>query len=138
MQKLILFAILILGSFKSFSQTATVNNPSTPDSIVCIPKHIVVKVIQDLEKGDMNEKQVEILNQNLIIKDNYIAAQDSIIKTQLVKEKSFECAIGAQKDINDVNLKTIENLNLTITKQNKKIKAWKIISGVLLVVLAVK
>jgi hypothetical protein len=86
----------------------------------------------------MNEKQVEILNQNLIIKDNYIAAQDSIIKTQLVKEKSFECAIGAQKDINDVNLKTIENLNLTITRQNKKIKAWKIISGILLVVLAVK
>ena len=86
----------------------------------------------------MNEKQVEILNQNLIIKDNYIASQDSIIKTQLVKEKSFECAIGAQKDINDVNIKTIENLNLTIKKQNKKIKAWKIISGILLVVMAVK
>ena len=65
MQKLILSAILILGSFKSFSQTATVSDISTPDSIVCIPKHIVVKVIQDLEKGDMNEKQVEILKNHL-------------------------------------------------------------------------
>lgn len=127
-----------MGSFNSFSQTATANNPSTSDSIVCIPKHIVIKVIQDLEKGDMNEKQVEILNQNLIIKDNYIAKQDSIIRVKTEKEKSFECSLGSQKDINDVNLKTIENLNLTITRQNKKIKAWKIIAAILLVGFAAK
>ena len=86
----------------------------------------------------MNEKQVEILNQNLIIKNNYISKQDSIIKTQLLKEKSFESSIIAHKDINDVNQKTIENLNFTITKQTKSIKTLKIISGILLVILAVK
>jgi uncharacterized coiled-coil protein SlyX len=127
-----------VGSFNSFSQTATANNPVTSDSIVCIPKHIVIKVIQDLEKGDMNEKQVEILNENLIIKDNYIAKQDSVIKTQTEKVKSFESSIMAQNDVNDVNLKTIENLNLTIKKQNKKIKGWKIIVAALLVGIAVK
>lgn len=108
------------------------------DSIVCIPKHIVIKVIQDLEKGDMNEKQVEILNENLIIKDKYIAKQDSIIKTQTEKVRSFDSSIMAQNDVNDVNLKTIENLNLTIKKQNKKIKGWKIIVAALLVGIAVK
>lgn len=138
MQRLILFATLILLSFKSFSQTATENNPTAPDSIVCIPKHIVIKVIQDLEKGDFNGKQVEILNENLIIKDKWIASQDSIIKVKTEKEKSFETTLSSQKDINDVNLKTIENLNLTITRQNKKIKAWKIIAAALLVGIAVK
>lgn len=138
MQRLILFATLILLSFKSFSQTATGNNPTAPDSIVCIPKHIVIKVIQDLEKGDFNGKQVEILNENLIIKDKWIASQDSIIKVKTEKEKSFETTLSSQKDINDVNLKTIENLNLTITRQNKKIKAWKIIAAALLVGIAVK
>jgi uncharacterized coiled-coil protein SlyX len=138
MRKLILLAILIAGSFNSFSQTATTNNPVTSDSIVCIPKHIVIKVIQDLEKGDMNEKQVEILNENLIIKDNYIAKQDSVIKTQTEKVKSFESSVMAQNDVNDVNLKTIENLNLTIKKQNKKIKGWKIIVVALLVGIAIK
>ena len=138
MQRLILFATLILLSFKSFSQTVTENNPTAPDSIVCIPKHIVIKVIQDLEKGDFNGKQVEILNENLIIKDKWIASQDSIIKVKTEKEKSFETTLSSQKDINDVNLKTIENLNLTITRQNKKIKAWKIIAAALLVGIAVK
>ena len=138
MRKLILLAILIAGSFNSFSQTATANNPVISDSIVCIPKHIVIKVIQDLEKGDMNEKQVEILNENLVIKDKWIASQDSIIKVKTEKEKSFETTLSSQKDINDVNLKTIENLNLTITRQNKKIKAWKIIAAALLVGIAVK
>ena len=127
-----------MGSFNSFSQVVTANNPSTSDSIVCIPKHIVIKVIQDLEKGDMNEKQVEILNENLIIKDKYIAKQDSVIKTQTEKVRSFESSVIAQNDVNDVNLKTIENLNLTIKKQNKKIKGWKIIVAALLVGIAVK
>ena len=138
MRKLILLVSLIAGSFNSFSQTATANNPVTSDSIVCIPKHIVIKVIQDLEKGDMNEKQVEILNENLIIKDNYIAKQDSVIKTQTEKVRSFESSVIAQNDVNDVNLKTIENLNLTIKKQNKKIKGWKIIVAALLVGIAIK
>ena len=86
----------------------------------------------------MNEKQVEILNENLIIKDKYIAKQDSIIKTQTEKVKSFDSSIMAQNDVNDVNLKTIENLNLTIKKQNKKIKVLKIIVAALLVGIAVK
>jgi uncharacterized coiled-coil protein SlyX len=86
----------------------------------------------------MNEKQVEILNENLIIKDKYITKQDSVIKTQTEKVRSFESSVMAQNDVNDINLKTIENLNLTIKKQNKKIKGWKIIVAALLVGIAVK
>lgn len=86
----------------------------------------------------MNEKQVEILNENLIIKDKYIAKQDSVIKTQIEKVESFESSVMAQKDVNNVNLKTIENLNLTIKKQNKNIKVWKILVLTLLVGIVVK
>ena len=86
----------------------------------------------------MNEKQVEILNENLIIKDKYIAKQDSVIKTQIEKVESFESSVMAQNDVNNVNLKTIENLNLAIKKQNKNIKVWKILVLTLLVGIVVK
>lgn len=77
----------------------------------------------------MSEKEIEILNSNLSITNDYVSKQDSIISTMKEKESSYVKTIESHGEITDLNKKTIENLNLTIAKERKKTKRWKAICG---------
>lgn len=97
-----------------------------------------MKVIFDLKKGDYNESQVEVLNQDIVTKDKIILAKTQENQKNVEKVLSLESQVRDCMTIDVVNTKTIENLNKQIKSEKKKVKAWKIIAVVLLVGLAVK
>ena len=105
LKKLTILIILLVTTLPSISQTVT------NDSLICLPKHILVKAIQDIEAGDLATKQLlleqkiqETLKQQLTVKD-------SVITTYEEKNKSYELEIGL--------------LNQTVTTKDQQIDLHK-------------
>lgn len=96
MKKLILLAIIILATSKSFSQTVTKTNV---DTIVALKVPVAKLVIKDLIKGDGAAIEVVELNKVITLKDEQIS---------LFKQKD---TLKDQK---------ISNLELIITKKDEQ------------------
>lgn len=96
MKKLILLAIIILATSKSFSQTVTKTNV---DTIVALKVPVAKLVIKDLIKGDGAAVEIVELNKVITLKDEQIS---------LFKEKD---GLKDQK---------ISNLELIITKKDEQ------------------
>ena len=60
MKKLIVFLVILLTSSKTFSQTDT-----SKDSLICLPKSLVTKTVQDLTKCDGERQEMVLLKENL-------------------------------------------------------------------------
>lgn len=96
MKKLILLAIIILATSKSFSQTVTKTNV---DTIVALKVPVAKLVIKDLIKGDGAAVEIVELNKVITLKDEQIS---------LFKQKD---TLKDQK---------ISNLELIITKKDEQ------------------
>lgn len=69
----------------SISQTDTKN-----DSIICVSKWLMQRVIQDLESGDLAKEQL-ILERDIQDKlKEKLSIKDTIIQSYALKEKNFE------------------------------------------------
>ena len=101
----------------SFSQTVT-KTPS--DSVVVMNKKLVQYMIQDLIKYDADKQALDLLNQSLNKKDDYIATQHDLItkQTESLKkandlisdfsEHETEMAIAMDKLKNDLHKSKIK------------------------------
>ncbi len=69
----------------SISQTDTQN-----DSIVCVSKWLMHKVIQDLEIGDLAKEQIVIERQIHKTLEKQLAIKDTIISSYKLKESNFQ------------------------------------------------
>tara|TARA_Y100000310_G_scaffold265467_1_gene276519 strand:+ start:141 stop:560 length:420 start_codon:yes stop_codon:yes gene_type:complete len=110
LKKLNILIILLLTTLQIISQT------DTNDSIICLPKTVLVKAIQDIESGDLAKEQLilersiqEHLQQQLEVKD-------TIINTYIEKETSFSTEINL---LNEIIIKKDEQVDL-FKKQSRK------------------
>jgi hypothetical protein len=111
LKKLIVLIIFSLLTLKSISQNDTVSK----DSIVCLPKSILINVIKDLEAGDACVEKIDILENNIMLCDTIVKDKNSIIYTLREKEKIHEL------DIKAYNI-TLTNINNDYKKSLIKIK----------------
>ena len=86
----------------------------------------------------MNEQEVNILKQDIVTKDKIISTKSQENLKNVEKVKSLESELNDCTLIDSTNQKTIINLNDKISNQKRKIKAWKIVSAILLIGLALK
>mgnify|MGYP003402927870 FL=1 len=114
-----------------FCQTGIL--PKTPsDSVVCIPKSMMISIIQDLTKGDNCEEENEILQQNISIQQNALLKKDTIISIYKTKSLMYQSTINDYEALDTENLKKISDLNRKVSSYKKKNKILGIASLVFL------
>lgn len=111
------------------SQIVTKTNNQSTDSLICMPKSIALKVIQDLERGDMDSVTVTVLRDDLNTKDRIIEIKDSIITKQDKIIFSYEKSVHDYNEIDAINQQTIKNLNRDLNRERKSKKVWRYIAG---------
>lgn len=116
---------MMLVSSIAFSQTNT--GTITTDSIVPLPKNVAKEVVKDLIRKDSLEselkvcqKNTELLEQNLTLKDSIILSKDTQISLQKEKEVNYETMLQL-KDTQIENFKLLtDKLNADIKKNKRK------------------
>ena len=94
----------------TISITAT-SQTNTKDSLVCLPKQTMIKIIEDLKTGDNCKKQNLVLDSTINILTAKNLAKDTIIEHR-------EASIADQVTIIGNNKTAIEAL----TKENNRVK----------------
>ena len=85
LKKLNILILILSVTLTSISQTDTQN-----DSIVCVSKWLMHKVIQDLEIGDLAKEQIVIERQIHKTLEKQLAIKDTIISSYKLKESNFQ------------------------------------------------
>mgnify|MGYP003154522276 CR=1 FL=1 len=123
----IILTLLTLVSYTSISQT------DITDSVICLPVNWARQTVIELEERDMFEEQVEVLNEEIHLRDKKIALKDSIINTSSSKEVEYLETINSLKQ--SINLKETQ-IDL-ITKKQKKAKLQRNLIGIASAILTV-
>lgn len=96
---------LMMLSLTAFSQTGTNNQ------VKCFPVPVVKQIMKDLLSGDEAKIQLKLTDSLLVLTENKVQVQDSIINDMKAKEENY--------------LKEIETLNqkyLTLEKYSKELE----------------
>jgi phage terminase small subunit len=121
-----LLMIFTFMSLTAFSQVGT-------DSVVVLPKATAIKVLQDLERKDQLEQEVDDLNDLLAVEAQKISIKDGIIDNYRQIEANMAEQISRLNEITINKDSQIEHWR----KQYKKQKRQKfIIGGVGLILVA--
>ena len=123
----IILTLLTLVSYTSISQIDTI------DSVICLPVNWARQTVIELEERDMFEKQVEVLNEEIYLRDKKIALKDSIINTSSSKEVEYLETISSLKQSIDLKETQID----LITKKQKKAKLQRNLIGIASAILTV-
>jgi len=137
MKKILLLVTLVLLTYTSICQTATqpkANHPSgiPQDSLIYLPKSLVIQMIQDLSAGDICQEENQILNNSLEYNQKIISKQDSVIVVYKEKVKTYQNEVATYEDLDTENQKTIQNLNGQLSKEKRKNKVLTIFSTIFL------
>ena len=134
MKKILLLASLLLTTYTSICQTATQQNLSKipQDSLIYLPKSLVIQMIQDLSAGDICQEENQILNNSLNYNQKIISKQDSMIVVYKEKVKTYQNEVATYENLDTENQKTIQNLNGQLSKQKRKNKVLTIFSTIFL------
>lgn len=97
---------------------------------------MTIKIVQDLTQCDGDREELNIIKENIIIKDQYIETQDSIIKTQESKIQDYKYTINAHQYIDSSHVNITKSLN---EKANiyKKERNWYRIAAVILLIISI-
>lgn len=120
----------MLVTLSCISQTAIhLDDLIQKDTTICLPKKTMHLIIQDLEKGDFNELQVEALQGIVNDQSNTISLQESRNTENLVKIKAYELTLQQKDDI----LRAKDNINLATTQKYKKVRrqGWALKAGII-------
>ena len=123
----IILTLLTLVSYTSISQT------DITDSVICLPVNWARQTIIELEERDMFEEQIEVLNEEIHLRDKKIALKDSIINTSSSKETEYIETISSLKQSIDLKETQID----LITKKQKKAKLQRNLIGIASAILTV-
>lgn len=106
--------MIVLCSSKSFSQTATATNSLVvDDSLVCFPQRYLTFIMEDLKKGDENQRKVGELTKSMVVKDNDLTKLKSQISDYSSRNEELS-------DLLDVKERNIQSLNVKIKKNRKQ------------------
>ena len=133
MKKLIPLMLLLLVSFKSFSQT---------DTIVSLKEPIARLVIKDLVKGDGTLIELKQTQELLILEQKKVVLKDSVIGNLTIKIVNLESIISKKDEQFGLERQKSESLLKELKKEKRKTFFYKvgtyIGAGALLVLLGSK
>ena len=122
---LMLLTILVMTSWKSFSQNDTKN-----DSLIQLTKPVAKLVVQDLIKYDGLTLEVKSLEDLLSQNEFKINTQSSLIVNLESQIGNYESVIANLNKKYDTSQKLSEDLEKALRKQKRQARLYKIGSGV--------
>jgi hypothetical protein len=139
MKELVLSLSLILLTSISFCQTGTKTAPpSSKDSLVVLPKRLVVYMIKDLVEGDGVKKQVVQQDSLIAEKNKELSLKDSTVSIYQERDRVYQATIEEFNNIETVNQKTIETLKLRVDKYKRQRNIFRAFCGALLIGIIIK
>ena len=94
LKKLNILILILLATSTSISQTDTQS-----DSIICVSKWLMHKVIQDLEIGDLAKEQIVIERQIHKTLEKQLSIKDTIISSYKQKESNFQSEMDVISEV---------------------------------------
>ncbi len=132
MKKLSLSLILALTTLNGLSQTVT------NDTLVCLPKSTMLKVTEDLLRGDQCAKELRETNIKVADLTSTISFKDSLLNQCAIRDSLNASSMLVADSIKNKNTLIIQNLNTKITIKNNKLWGLGILAAILTVVVFVK
>ena len=117
MNKLIPLMLLLLVSFKSFSQT---------DTIVSLKEPIARLVIKDLVKGDGTLIELKQTQELLILEQKKVVLKDSVIGNLTIKIVNLESIISKKDEQFGLERQKSESLLKELKKEKRKTFFYKL------------
>ena len=93
---------------KSFCQTATES-----DSLIILPKQIVLNMITDIKSGDDAKEENEMLEEQLVLQAQYVDQADSLVA-------HYKRSIVTMIQISEEKEQYIESYKLQLDKVSRK------------------
>ena len=97
-------------NYLSLSQTDTKIVPQQNDSTVVLPSKLMLYMVQDLVRYDLTKQEVIELNNNLRLRDEQIAKQDSLSLALRKKCIAYQSTITEYQYIDEANTRAISSL----------------------------
>lgn len=117
MRKRILLIILLLVSFKSFSQN---------DTIVSLREPVAKLVIKDLIEGDGTKVELISTIELLKLEQKKVVLKDSVIGTLNIKVLNLEDIIGKKDDQFSLEREKSKQLEKELKRQRRKTFLYKV------------
>jgi hypothetical protein len=117
MRKRILLIILLLVSFKSFSQN---------DTIVSLREPVAKLVIKDLIEGDGTKVELISTLELLKLEQKKVVLKDSVIGTLNIKVLNLEDIIGKKDEQFSLEREKSEQLEKELKRQRRKTFLYKV------------
>jgi len=112
---------LMMLNLTAFSQTGTNNQ------VKCFPVPVVKQIMKDLLSGDEAKIQLKLTDSLLVLTENKVEVQDSIINSMKDKEENYLKEIETLKQ----KYQILENYSKEVEKDLKKEKVKKTFTSIL-------
>ena len=113
---------LMTLSLTAFSQIGTNNE------VKCFPVPVVKQIMKDLLSGDEAKLQLELSDSLLVLTENKVKVQDSIINEMKLKEENYLNQINSEKEKLVISENYTKQLEKDLKKEKVKNKFTSILS----------
>jgi maltodextrin utilization protein YvdJ len=113
---------LMMLSLTAFSQIGTNNE------VKCFPVPVVKQIMKDLLSGDEAKLQLELSDSLLVLTENKVKVQDSIINEMKLKEENYLNQINSEKEKLVISENYTKQLEKDLKKEKVKNKFTSILS----------
>jgi hypothetical protein len=113
---------LMTLSLTAFSQTGTNNQ------VKCFPVPVVKQIMKDLLSGDEAKLQLKLSDSLLVLTENKVKVQDSIINEMKLKEENYLKQINSEKEKLVISENYTKQLEKDLKKEKVKYKFTSILS----------
>ena len=121
-RRLIVLMSLMTLSLTAFSQTGTNNQ------VKCFPVPVVKQIMKDLLSGDEAKLQLKLSDSLLVLTENKVKIQDSIINEMKLKEENYLKQINSEKEKLVISENYAKQLEKDLKKEKVKYKFTSILS----------
>lgn len=109
----------------SYSQSATrTARKQSPDSLVVIPKQLVIYMLQDLIQADSDRVDLGLTRESLELYQNYSDLQSKTIERQTMRYETAQALLYEITDQRDSLERELLNCNKEVTKVRKSRRGW--------------
>tara|TARA_Y100001972_G_scaffold122639_1_gene168568 strand:+ start:101 stop:529 length:429 start_codon:yes stop_codon:yes gene_type:complete len=119
-----LLTLLVLLSFKSFSQNDTVNQK------IVLTKPVAKLVVKDLIQGDQSKEELVATNDILVKTQEKLNTQNSLVINLNTQIKNYDKIIGELNGKYELQERLSKDLELALKKQKRQTTIYKIAAGV--------
>ena len=116
--------LLVLLSFKSFSQNDTVNQK------IVLTKPVAKLVVKDLIQGDQSKEELVATNDILVKTQEKLNTQNSLVINLNTQIKNYDKIIGELNGKYELQERLSKDLELALKKQKRQTTIYKIAAGV--------